>query len=93
MKPICIIPARGGSKRIPRKNIRKFNKKPIIYWPILAAKNTSYIDQIIVSTDDKEIAENICFNMISKGYSPCATFKTIKSMYKWNEKIVSYKKN
>tara|TARA_Y100000996_G_C22359113_1_gene576131 strand:+ start:406 stop:720 length:315 start_codon:yes stop_codon:yes gene_type:complete len=40
------------------------------------------------TTDDKNIAENICFNMISKGYSPCASYKTIKSNYKWNEKII-----
>ena len=40
------------------------------------------------TTDDKEIAENICFNMLSKGYSPCASYMKIKSNYKWNEKNI-----
>ena len=52
---ICIIPARGGSKRIPRKNIKEFNGKPIIAWSILAAQKSGLFDQIIVSTDDDEI--------------------------------------
>lgn len=54
---ICIIPARGGSKRIPRKNIRDFCGKPIITWPIKAAIDSGCFDRIIVSTDDDEIAE------------------------------------
>jgi len=54
---ICVIPARGGSKRIPRKNIKKFNGKPIIAYSIEAALASSCIDQVIVSTDDKEISE------------------------------------
>ena len=53
---ICIIPARGGSKRIPRKNIREFNGKPIIGWSIDAAKRARCIDIVVVSTDDSEIA-------------------------------------
>ena len=53
---IAIIPARGGSGRIPRKNIKKFNGKPIIYWSIKCALQTKLFDQVIVSTDDKEIA-------------------------------------
>ena len=53
---ICVIPARGGSKRIPRKNIKKFHGKPIIAWSIEAAKKSKCFDRIIVSTDDKEIA-------------------------------------
>ena len=53
---ICIIPARGGSKRIPRKNIKIFFGKPIIYWSIRAAKEAKIFDEIIVSTDDQEIA-------------------------------------
>jgi len=52
---VAIIPARGGSKRIPRKNIRKFNGKPIIAWSILAAQKSKLFDCIIVSTDDYEI--------------------------------------
>ena len=54
---IAIIPARGGSKRIPRKNIKIFGGKPIIAWSISAAKKSGLFDQIIVSTDDNEIAE------------------------------------
>lgn len=54
---IAIIPARGGSKRIPRKNIRVFHGKPIIAYSIEAAKASRCFDHIIVSTDDSEIAE------------------------------------
>ena len=54
---ICLIPARGGSKRIPRKNIREFCGKPMIGWSIDAAKAARCFDRIIVSTDDAEIAE------------------------------------
>lgn len=52
---VAIIPARGGSKRITRKNIRMFNGKPIIAWSILAAQMSGLFDSIVVSTDDKEI--------------------------------------
>ena len=54
---ICVIPARGGSKRIPRKNIKEFNGKPIIAYSIEAALKSNCFDQVIVSTDDDEIAE------------------------------------
>lgn len=54
---ICLIPARGGSKRIPRKNIRLFNGKPMIAWSVEAALDTGVFDRIIVSTDDHEIAD------------------------------------
>ena len=53
---ICIIPARGGSKRIPRKNIRDFCGRPMIAWPVRAAMDSGCFDRIIVSTDDYEIA-------------------------------------
>jgi pseudaminic acid cytidylyltransferase len=53
---IAVIPARGGSKRIPRKNIRLFCGKPIIAYSIEAAQQTGLFDQIVVSTDDDEIA-------------------------------------
>ncbi|MCK1511878.1 pseudaminic acid cytidylyltransferase [Bradyrhizobium sp. 190] len=53
---IAVIPARGGSKRIPRKNIRMFCGKPIIAYSIAAAQQTGLFDQIVVSTDDEEIA-------------------------------------
>ena len=54
---IAIIPARGGSKRIPRKNIRPFFGKPIISYSIQAALKAAVFDRVIVSTDDPEIAE------------------------------------
>lgn len=54
---VAIIPARGGSKRIPRKNIKQFCGKPIIAHSILAARQSGLFDRIIVSTDDKEISE------------------------------------
>jgi len=53
---IAIIPARGGSKRIPRKNIKAFCGKPMIAWAIIEAKKSGLFDHIIVSTDDDEIA-------------------------------------
>lgn len=54
---IAVIPARGGSKRIPRKNIKDFCGKPMIAWSITIAKSSGLFSHIIVSTDDKEIAE------------------------------------
>ncbi|MCF8424754.1 MAG: pseudaminic acid cytidylyltransferase [Bacteroidia bacterium] len=56
-KTLVIIPARGGSKRIPRKNIKLFLGKPIIQYSIEAALNSNCFDEVMVSTDDKEIAE------------------------------------
>ena len=54
---VAVIPARGGSKRIPRKNIKQFCGRPIIAWSIDVAKQSGLFERIIVSTDDKEIAE------------------------------------
>jgi len=67
-KKLCIIPARGGSKRIPRKNIKDFLGKPIISYSIKSALESNLFDEIIVSTDDKEIAE------ISKSYGANVPF-------------------
>lgn len=53
---LAIIPARGGSKRIPRKNIKPFCGKPMIAWSIEAALQSGCFDQVVVSTDDTEIA-------------------------------------
>jgi pseudaminic acid cytidylyltransferase len=53
---IAIIPARGGSKRIPRKNIRSFAGRPMIAWAIEAARTSNLFTHIIVSTEDEEIA-------------------------------------
>lgn len=54
---LCVIPARGGSKRIPRKNIKAFNGKPIIAYSIETALDSGCFDKVIVSTDDQEIVE------------------------------------
>ncbi|MEZ8887944.1 pseudaminic acid cytidylyltransferase [Vibrio sp. 10N.247.311.14] len=54
---IAIIPARGGSKRIPRKNIKPFHGKPMIAYSIEAARSSGCFDKVIVSTDDQEIAD------------------------------------
>lgn len=54
---LAIIPARGGSKRIPRKNIKEFCGKPMIAWSIEAAQKSDCFDHIVVSTDDAEIAD------------------------------------
>lgn len=54
---VCIIPARGGSKRIPRKNVALFQGRPMIGWPIAAAHASGLFARIVVSTDDPQIAE------------------------------------
>lgn len=54
---IAVIPARGGSKRVPRKNVKSFCGKPMIAWSIEAALHSGCFDRVIVSTDDDEIAE------------------------------------
>lgn len=54
---LAVIPARGGSKRIPRKNVKVFCGKPMIAWSIEAALQSGCFDQVIVSTDNAEIAE------------------------------------
>lgn len=57
MRKIAIITARGGSKRIPRKNIKEFCGKPILAYSIEAARESGLFDTVMVSTDDEEIAE------------------------------------
>ncbi|MDX5437519.1 MAG: pseudaminic acid cytidylyltransferase [Pontibacter sp.] len=68
MKTIAIIPARGGSKRIPRKNIKPFLGKPIIAYTIEAAINSGLFTEVMVSTDDAEIAE------VSRAYGASVPF-------------------
>ncbi len=68
MNSIAIITARGGSKRIPRKNIRDFCGKPIIAYSIEAALKSGVFDEVMVSTDDEEIAE------IAKKYGATVPF-------------------
>ena len=57
MKSVAIIPARGGSKRIPRKNIKDFAGHPILYYSIMAALDSGCFDEVMVSTEDREIAD------------------------------------
>jgi CMP-N,N'-diacetyllegionaminic acid synthase len=54
---LAIIPARGGSKGLPGKNIKLWNRKPLLAWTILQAQKSELIDEILVSTEDSEIAE------------------------------------
>ena len=56
-KRLCVIPARGGSKRIPGKNIKDFLGKPVIFYSIQTALDSGLFDMVLVSTDSKEIAE------------------------------------
>ena len=57
MSKVAIITARGGSKRIPRKNIKEFCGRPIIAYSIKAALESDLFDEVMVSTDDEEIAD------------------------------------
>ncbi|MFZ1846654.1 MAG: pseudaminic acid cytidylyltransferase, partial [Saprospiraceae bacterium] len=65
MPRLAIIPARGGSKRIPRKNIKNFHGKPIIAYSIEAALKSGLFDEVMVSTDDVEI-KNISLELGAK---------------------------
>ena len=68
MSTIAVITARGGSKRIPRKNVKPFLGKPIIAYSIEAAQASGIFDEVMVSTDDVEIAE------IAKKYGATVPF-------------------
>lgn len=59
MKTIAVVPARGGSKRIPHKNIVDFMGKPLIAWTLQAARDSGIFDRILVSTDDDTIAATV----------------------------------
>ena len=71
---LCVIPARGGSKRIPKKNIKNFCGKPIIAWSIQQAVASKCFDKIIVSTDDTEIAD------LAKSYGADVPFMRSKTL-------------
>ncbi len=57
---LAVIPARSGSKGLPGKNIRILHGRPLLGWPVLAAKNSKFVDRIIVSTDSEEFATIAC---------------------------------
>ena len=84
---LCVIPARAGSKRIPRKNRKIFSGKPIIAWSIELAIASKCFDKIIVSTDDKEIAN------IAKSYGLNVPFirpKKISDDYTGTAPVISH---
>ncbi|PKD16750.1 acylneuraminate cytidylyltransferase [Salegentibacter salinarum] len=92
-KIIAVIPARGGSKRIPKKNILEINGKPMLAWTIEAALKSKYINEVLVSTDDEEIAEvgrkygaKVPFlrNENADDHSPIS-LATIKALNQWEE--------
>lgn len=100
-KIIAIIPARGGSRGIPKKNIVNFLGKPLLAWSIEDAKNSKLIDNIYVSTDDKtiaEISENYGAKVIwrpkeiSGDFSPAedALKHALKEIYKKEPEEISY---
>jgi CMP-N,N'-diacetyllegionaminic acid synthase len=67
-KVLALIPARGGSKGVPRKNVRLLGEKPLIAHTIQAAKDSMFIDKVLVSTDDEEIA------LVSRSYGADVPF-------------------
>ena len=79
---LCIIPARGGSKGLPGKNIKKLSGKPLIAYTIEHARSSMYIDRVIVSTDSKAIAD------ISKGYGAEAPFMRPKRLASDNSSTI-----
>ena len=86
-KKVCIIPARGGSKRIPKKNIKPFYGKPLIAYSIETAKQSKLFDRIIVSTDDEEIAK------IAKEYGAEVPFMRPKELaddYTGTNKVIKH---
>lgn len=96
MKKIAIIPARGGSKRIPRKNIKDFLGKPIIAYSIEAALESNLFDEVMVSTDDEEIAEvakrygaNVPFMRSAKGADDFASLADVveEVLYNYKSKL------
>ncbi|RZJ21574.1 MAG: acylneuraminate cytidylyltransferase family protein [Acinetobacter sp.] len=78
----ALIPARGGSKRLPRKNVKLLCGKPLIAWTIEAAKSSKYIDSVVVSTDDKEIKQ------VSEKFGASVPF--IRPVHLSNDKASSF---
>ncbi len=71
---VAVIPARGGSKRIPRKNIREFAGKPMLAYSVACALESRLFEQVIVSTDDEEIAS------VARGLGATVPFKRPKDL-------------
>jgi len=100
MKTLCIIPARGGSKRIPRKNIKPFFGKPIIWYALEEARASQCFDEIVVSTDDGEIEDSVKWSVTThrrsdKNASDTAVLadviqEVIVGLYKERDTIFEY---
>ena len=96
VKKIAIIPARGNSQRIKKKNIIEFKKKPLIYWTIKAAIESNVFSRIIVSTDNKEIAKisrhfGAEVPFLRDKYSDSYTSSSIASLYALKQAEEFYK--
>lgn len=87
MKILALIPARGGSKRIPNKNIKPLDGKPLIAYTIKAAKQSKYINRIIVSTNSKKIA------MVAKKYGAEIPFLRPKNISQCNSTELQFFKH
>lgn len=95
---LAIIPARGGSKGVHRKNIRNLNGKPLIAYAIEEAKKSKYIDRVIISTEDSEIAETgkrfggeiPCIRPVELAQDDTASIDCILHMLKWLKKQENY---
>jgi YrbI family 3-deoxy-D-manno-octulosonate 8-phosphate phosphatase len=96
---LAIIPARGGSKGIPRKNIRLFAGHPLIAWSIAAAKQSSLVTRVIVSTDDEEIAavardhgaETPFMRPVEFAQDNSTDLPLFEHALKWLEEVESYR--
>ena len=89
-KILVVIPARGGSKGIPRKNIRMMNDKPLIAHTINHAKSSEYIDNVVVSTDDDEIkfiAEKFGADVIKRSILSLSIILWLRSPIIWLSKF------
>ena len=75
MKSVAIIPARGGSKRIPRKNIRLFCGKPIISYSIETVLESTLFDQVLVSTDEEIATVSRQYGATDDGFAPTRIFR------------------
>ena len=96
-KILAIIPARGGSKRLPRKNLLELNAKPLIAWSIEAAQKSKYISKTVVTSDDEEIlniAKTYKVDAIKRpkelASDTATTFDAIKHAIQSSEEIYEY---
>lgn len=66
MTVLALVPARGGSQGIPRKNIRPFCGRPLVYWCLAALEDSQHVDRVVIATDDSEIADTVLTLPLSK---------------------------